>query len=299
MNTQVTNRKWIVVSAFLMICLIAYIIWFPPGQKNGETVAKVNGVSLSTNQLYDVMLASSGEQMLDTMITDELIKQESEKTGIQITETDINDQIAIIKSSFPSEEEFQQALSQYGMTLDNLKNSIKSDVLLNKIMKPQITISDDDIKTYYDGNLEALKIPEQVKASRISVATKEEADAIVADLKNGADFAAIAQAKSLDTESKDKGGDLGYVMRGSMEPVFEDAVFALKAGQISDAVQTDSGYDIITVADHKDAYTPSLEEKKEEITKKLSDEKAVELSATWLEQKKSEATVEKFLNINA
>jgi foldase protein PrsA len=298
MNTQVTNRKWIFVSSLLAICLIVYVILFPPVHKTVEPkpVAKVNGVSLNTNQLYDVMLANGGKQSLETMINEELIRQEAEKTGVQVTDSDIDKELASIKSSFPSEDEFQQALSKAGMTLEDLRTSMKSQVILKKILAPEVTVNDDAVKKYYDENLESLKVSDQVKASHITVATKEEADTILINLKNGADFAATAQEKSLDTATKDKGGDLGYITRGSLDPALEASAFALEVGHISDAVQTSSGYDIISVTDHKEAYTPTLEEKKEELHQHLVDEQVATLSSTWLEKKKSESTVENYLN---
>ncbi|MCY9669743.1 peptidylprolyl isomerase [Paenibacillus alginolyticus] len=297
------TRKW--VSSLLLLSLIAYLIVYPPLKKTDQAsaaaaaVAKVNGVNISTDQLYKAMLVSGGQQTLDSLISDELINQEAQKTGIQITDEDIQKEISSIQSSYASNDEFQQALTSYGMTLDDLKKNMKSQVLLKKILEPQITISDDEIKQYYDQNIESLKVPEQIQASHISVTTKEEADAILAELKKGTDFATLAKDKSLDTATKDTAGALGYISSGKMEATFDTTAFALAVGETSSAVQTSTGYDIIKVTDHKAAYTPTLEEKKEDIKTTLTNQKLSTLSTTWLQVKKSQSTIENYLSKSA
>jgi foldase protein PrsA len=94
---------------------------------------------------------------------------------------------------------------------------------------------------------------EQVHARHILVATQEQADAIVAQLQAGADFAALASQQSTDPGSKDKGGDLGWFGHGVMDPPFEAAAFALQPGQLSDVVHGANGYHIIQVLERDPA----------------------------------------------
>lgn len=297
MNNHIkTIRKWRWVSTLILLGMITYVLVYPPLKKTDETaVAKVNGVTISSTQLYNAMLAASGDQTLDSLISDELINQESKKSGIQVTDDDIQAEISKIQGSYGSDEAFQQALTSYGMSIDALKKNMKTQVLLKKILAPQVTITDDEIKKYYDTNLESLKNPEQVQVYHISVATKQEADTLIAELKNGGDFAALAKEKSLDTATKDKAGALGYVSKGSMDATMETAAFALAVGGTSDAIQTSTGYDIIKVTDHKKASTPTLDEKKEDIKHSLTDEKLSTLASTWLEEQKTKSTVENYL----
>jgi foldase protein PrsA len=285
-------------SLALLIALIAYIIIVPPGSKAAavETVAKVNGVEINKDQLYNALVKAGGTQTLDSMINEELVRQEGDKAGVTVTDADLEKEIATVKKSFGTEEEFQQALVTYGMTLDSLKKEMTLQVQLRKLLEPQVKITDEDVQKYYDENLETLKTPEQVRASHILVKTKEEAETILADLKNGGDFAAIATEKSQDPGSKDAGGDLNFFAKGVMEEPFETAAFATKVGELSSIVETSNGFHIIKVTDHKDAATPTLEEKKEEIKETLTTEQITTLSSTWLEEKKSAATIETFLN---
>lgn len=296
MNMQISNRKWMIASLVLLIALAAYMFMYPPVQKSAEAVAKVNGVSIGKEQLFEEMLAGGGEQALQNMIDKELIRQEAQKAGIKVTADDIEQQLDSIRNTFSSEEEFQQTLAMYNMTVEDLKKDMETQIQLRKLLEPQVKVTDADIKQYFDSNLEELKEPEQVKASHILVATEDEAKTILADLKNGADFATIAQEKSLDTASKENGGDLGFFAKGDMEEGFENAAFSLPVGSVSDPVKTESGYHIIKVTEHKEAHTPTLEEKQEEIREQLVNEQISTLSTTWLAEKTSEATIENYLD---
>ncbi|MNN29757.1 Foldase protein PrsA 2 precursor [compost metagenome] len=223
------------------------------------------------------------------------MKQESEKANIQVTDADLEKEMDQIKKSFGSDEEFAQALATYNMTLDSLKKDMHVQVQLRKLLEPQVKITDEEIKTYYDSNLDSLKTPEQVRASHILVATKEEADAVLASLQGGADFAALAKEKSTDTASKEAGGDLDFFPKGLMEEPFETAAFALKTGELSSVVETSHGFHVIKATDHKDAATPTLDEKKEEIRQTLSEQQISTLSQSWLQEKRAAASVETFL----
>jgi parvulin-like peptidyl-prolyl isomerase len=91
------------------------------------------------------------------------------------------------------------------------------------------------------------KTEEMVHARHILVATEAEATDIRNQLEHGADFATLAKAKSTDTGTKDKGGDLGWFPRGVMVPEFDQAAFSLKVGEISQPIKSQYGYHIIQV----------------------------------------------------
>jgi peptidyl-prolyl cis-trans isomerase C len=97
------------------------------------------------------------------------------------------------------------------------------------------------------------------------VATKEEADAIIAQLEAGGDFEAIAKEKSTDGAAA-QGGDLGYFGPGQMVPPFEEAAFALDVGQFSkEPVQTQFGFHVIKVEDKRTQQPPAFDQVKEQV----------------------------------
>ena len=121
----------------------------------------------------------------------------------------------------------------------------------------------DDFRTMMEGLLLREKLEEaigaelpttgeQVHARHILLQTREEADAALARLKGGEEFAAVAAELSQDTMSKEDGGDLGWFPRGQMLPEFEEAAFALQPGELSEVVETSAGFHIIQVDERED-----------------------------------------------
>ena len=144
-------------------------------------------------------------------------------------------------------------------TLEGFKTQLKDYVDgLNK----QAGLTEADLRWVYENNLYRTKVEEaitadvqnvqeQVWARHILVKTEEEAKAVLDRLNKGENFAALAQELSLDTGTKDTGGDLGWFASGKMVQAFNDAAFSLKVGEISQPVKTDYGYHIIQVLGHE------------------------------------------------
>jgi len=119
---------------------------------------------------------------------------------------------------------------------------------------------------------------DEVRASHILVETKEEADAIVAELQKGGDFAAIAKVKSKGPSGA-KGGDLGYFTKDKMVPAFANAAFALKVGDVSAPVKTGFGWHIITAVDRRQGAGPSFAKRAPELRQAMAAQIVAELLA--------------------
>lgn len=290
-----TNKLWMAVSIVLFILLagVSIFAFTKGGESKDAVVATVNGVEIGKQQLFDELIRNGGEQVLNNLINEELVKQEADKAGIQVTDDDLNKELDSFKKSLSlsSDEEFDMMLMQYGMTKDDLKKQMPMQVRLRKLLEPKTDVTEEEMKKYYDENKEMLATPEQVKASHILVSTKEESEAILAQLNTGADFAQLAKEKSIDPGSKDKGGDLDYFAKGKMVKEFEDAAFTLPVGQISNVVQTEHGFHIIKVTDKKASVTPTFEEKKNDIKETLIMQEVQELSNTWMQEIAGKANV--------
>lgn len=286
------GKGWMIASIVLAAALIIVLIK-PPFQKDDsdKAVASVNGTDITKGQLYDKLVEAGGKSTLQNLITTTLVDQEAKKANITVTDADITAEIEDLKTQFGGEEALNSALAQSSMTLDDLKAQMPLQVEIRKILEPKVTVTDDEISKYYTDNKATFSQEAEVRASHILVATKEEADAIVQQLKGGADFAALAKEKSTDTGSKDKGGDLDFFKKGDMVAEFSDAAFKLKVGETSGAVKTDYGYHIIKVTDRKEAKEYTLDEKKEEIKKTLTSQKVSEMSSTWLQDLTTKAKI--------
>lgn len=285
------SKAWIAIAAVLAIVLVVVLIKPPFGGGSNEAVATVNGVKITKDALYDELVKAGGASTVENMITQELIDQAAKEAKVTVTDEDINKEITDLQTQFGSEEALNQALAQYGMTMDSLKEDAAVQVKIRKILEPQVTVTDEQVQQYYDENKASFATPEQIRASHILVGTKEEAEDILKQLNDGADFATLAKEKSTDTQTKDNGGDLDFFAKGSMEAAFEDAAFALDVNAISGVVETSYGFHIIKKTDHKDAATPTFEEKKEEIREQLVTQQVSELSTTWMEDLRTKAKI--------
>jgi peptidyl-prolyl cis-trans isomerase C len=107
--------------------------------------------------------------------------------------------------------------------------------------------SEPRLREYYEAHRADFQARPRVRARHILTKTREEADSVRADLLAGADFAQLAVTRSADPYTRDKGGELGWISEGVMVEAFEDAVFALKAGEISAVVESSHGFHIIRV----------------------------------------------------
>src|SRR5262245_16334089 len=149
-------------------------------------------------------------------------------------------------------------------------------------MRAKVNIPAAEIERAYNNNIEQYTTPAQVRASHIllktegkeDAAVKAKAEELLKQAKAGSDFAELAKKNSEDEASAKNGGDLDYFGRGRMVPEFDQAVFAMQAGQISDLVKTQYGYHIIKLVDKKVATTRTLAEVRQQITDQLAYERA-------------------------
>lgn len=287
------GKAWMYISLGLAVILIIVLIKPPFGASSDKkAVGSVNGVAITKDNLYDAMIKLGGEQTMNNLIQEELVNQEADKAGVKITDADVDKEIDSIKKQYGTDEAFQSALQQYGMTIDMLREQTPMQLQIRKILEPQAKVTDKDIEDYFNQNKAQYDQAEQVKASHILVATKEEADAILKQLKDGADFATLAKEKSTDTGSKDNGGDLGFFGKGAMDPAFEAAAFALKVGETtSEPVKSQYGYHIIKVTDRKEAKAATLADHKDEIKEQLVRTKISDLSTNWLADLKAKSKI--------
>ena len=142
------------------------------------------------------------------------------------------------------------------------RNRLLMEALLQNVGKS--ALSDSAEHQVYDEAIKQVKNEEEVHARHILVPTEDEAKAIVAQLKGGADFATLAKEKSKDSGAAE-GGDLGYFTKDQMVPEFADVAFKLDKGQISDPVKTQFGWHVIKVEDKRVKPTPTFEQVKPQI----------------------------------
>lgn len=152
-----------------------------------------------------------------------------------------------------------------------------------------VVVTDDALRVRYEDLVQESSARKEVSARHILVQSEVEARAIIAELEAGADFAELAQARSIGPSSS-AGGDLGYFRRGEMVPEFAEAAFSMEVGDISEPVRTPFGWHVIKVEDRRTAQPPSFEE----VAGQLREELSGDVVAVILERLRGEARIERF-----
>ena len=146
-----------------------------------------------------------------------------------------------------------------------------SQAYLQRVVEKAVT--EDAIKAVYDADLQAHPPQIEIRASHILVKTEDEAKEIIKELQGGADFAKVAEEKSIDTESAKKGGDLDWFTKDTMVKEFSDAAFAMQRGDVSKVpVKTQFGWHVIKITDSRMQTPVPLDQRRDDIRKALGQE---------------------------
>jgi peptidyl-prolyl cis-trans isomerase D len=164
------------------------------------------------------------------------------------------------------------------------KRKVKYMLIDAQALRARVTVTPQEIQDAYRDSAQQYSTPEQIRASHILLKTegkkeedvRKQAEAVLAKVKAGGDFASLARQYSEDDSNKEKGGDLGLFGRGSMVPEFEQAAFALEPGQTSDLVKTSYGFHIIRLVEKRPAATKSIDEVRTQIEDQIKWERAQE-----------------------
>ena len=187
---------------------------------------------------------------------------------VEISDADIQGYYDTNITSFDTEEKVSVAYVK--LSVDDLKGDV--------------TVSDDDVSAWYEENKDQYRDEEQRRVSHILIETgddeaaaKAKAEALLAEIKGGADFATVAEESSEDSFSAENGGDLDYITPGMMDDAFDSAVFSLKnVGDVTDVVKTEFGFHIIKLTDLKPETIKPFSDVAGEIRENLITEKATD-----------------------
>lgn len=211
------------------------------------------------------------QQIFQQMITEKIILAKAEQDSIEATDEEVNRELDFrIKSlidQFGTEQKLEEV---YGMSLgkikltlrDELKKKLKTDKLKRKRFQGGIRVTDKEVRDFYNSFRDSLPpASEEFELSHIYMDRKvtdlekkmarEKAEKILDSIKNGVDFSELAIRNSDDIQSAKSGGDLGYAKKGTFVNEFEDALFSLKTGEVSDIIETEFGCHIIKLNDKK------------------------------------------------
>ncbi len=265
------------------------------------------------------------KERLDDLIATKLLLKLAETDGYKPDPVKAAEEFNKLTAQLPPEQ-LAETLAKQGMTQEAIKGRIAMGLAIQEWIEekvvPDIKVSDDDAEKFYRENQERFKKPETIRASHILIKIGEtdpekakamtaeqkkkasdelkqnalkKAQDILARLKQGEDFAKLATENSADP-SKGKGGDLGIFEKGKMPEEFDSAAFSLKPGELSDPVETESGYHIIKVTEKNESGFMPFQEVKSFLVEGLKNQKTSEIIQDKLETEKKNKKVEIFIN---
>ena len=212
--------------------------------------------------------------------------------GIKITDDKVNKRIEQLKKQFygGSDERYKKTLDQQGLTEDQAKDVIRSQIISEKLFKKvtsTVKVSDQEVKAYYNSHKSQYGQPQTREVRHILVAKKALADSLYAQLKAGANFAKLAKKYSKDPGSASNGGKL-TISKGQTVPAFDKTAFGLKKGELSKPIHTQYGYHIIqALSGVKPAQTTPLSKSVEgQIRGQLEQQRKNDVMTKWVEDKK-------------
>lgn len=285
--------------AIAAAALVLLLAGGPAAAQIVGTAAVVNGAEISNLRLerhFDEYVKGKGRNItkminpkvykklkreaLDQLIEKELLWQEAQRRGIQVSDADVAAALKEQESQYKTRDAYLRKLENAGFDEKSYADYVRREIAIQRCIEtafPPKPVTDADIHEFYVANPDKFTRPEAVRARHILIqvpagsdaATRQAARARIEDVlakarKKGADFAELARKYSEDSSAAD-GGDLGIFPRGRMVGPFEAAAFSLKAGQISGVVETEYGYHVIKVEEYFPKKLVSEDEARERV----------------------------------
>ena len=233
---------------------------------------------------------------LEMMIIDKLLQEKSEELGITINEKLLNLQLMEIYDA-KSLDELKLIMKEQNEDFDEAKEMIKNSLRIEKLISSEVfqknQVTQHEIENYEDtleDNIEVrarqilIKLPSNHDQSDFQK-LHEKATMIHDKLMNGEDFIQVSIQYS-DAQNKEEGGDFGYVRKGGMPESFEEVLFSLEDGKISEIIQSDIGFHILQVVEHR-----KIEEDPDKLRAKITKERENELLKEYIEKLKNESII--------
>jgi parvulin-like peptidyl-prolyl isomerase len=214
-------------------------------------------------------------------------EEKASKMGVNVTDKDVQKRLDQIKKQYfgGSEKKYEQQLKKQGLSDEQVRRDIKAQLISEKVFNKvtnDVKVGDAEVHGYYIQHPQLYAQPQSRDVRHILVKTKPLADRLYAQIKGGADFAALAKKYSQDPGSKTQGGKL-TVSKGQTVPQFDKVAFELKTGELSKPVHTQYGWHIIeALSNVKPRKTTPEKQVKDSIKQQLVQQKKNEAMTNWV-----------------
>ncbi len=259
-----------------------------------------------TPDRVDAMFKDKQRDLLRDMIDQQLLVQRGKDEAISV-ESDVIKRLDDVRkqNGLTSLDDLEREVEKQGISWEDYKTQIRNSLLTQEVirreMSTRIVIGHDEVQQYYDAHQKDFVRPEQVDLAEIFLDTQgkspQEIEAIeqkMTDYRNrvikGEEFSEIAKRYS-EGSTKDKGGNLGTFERGQLSKQLEDVVFTMDKGQITDVIQTKTGFEVLKILDHYQAGLQPVEKVEPEIMNRIYMNKMQPQMREYLAQLREESYV--------
>lgn len=315
--------------AFILIFFLSIIpIAFSEEQQLVDRVAAVVNKDIITQSELDMIFRPIYEQikktykghnlqgeleslrlkLLNQLIEDRLVAQEAEKLGIEVTNEELEEEMAQFKKQFPNEEAFRKEMEGSGITQAEVEKRFKERIAISKlhqaIIRGSVIVSPSEAEQYFKEHPEDFFQKEQIELWCITLRKGEEAirkgtmdegvkrkaAGLIAELKKGKNFEELAQKHSEDANAAEK-GYLGFMLHGSLIPNIDKVLFALAENSTSEILETEQAYHIFKVGKKRPASSTTFEEVRDQVNEILFRKKAHERFIGWMDDLKKRSFI--------
>ncbi len=269
---------WGVIVVLLAIIIAGFLL-------NSDTnveVARIEQYTIKQQEFLDELSRRHGTQLLQEIIERQAIQYEAQRLAIEVSDREIDKEIEKYRHNFSTEEGDFEALllNKDGITLDQLREDIRYNLLLEKLATVDVRVSDAEMEKYYQENIQQFQEQGQLKIRRILLKDQQEAVEVRQQLDGDADFSTLAMEVSVDRLTAGVGGDMGYVDNDSIyiDQDILDKALQLQVGESSQPFETYEGWNVILLEDRKEAKQYEFSEVKSLIFRELALQQAKPLN---------------------
>lgn len=256
------KRRFLIPSLCTLICLAGC-----SNQSEHNPIAHIGESVITEQELYDQLKEKAGKDVLKQMTFDLLLNK---YYSVTVEELEMSHIATLHSQGLKSEDQFNAYLKRHGLTKEEFKENIKTQLLLEKASLDEIYVSEEDLRSSYED------FRTKVRASHILVSDMLTAQEVLNKLDKGDSFADLAASYSTDQSTSQIGGDLGYFNEGFIDKEIVDTAFSLNIGEVSSPIKTEFGYHLIQTTDKgksfeemKDTLNQTLIEKRKKTIEEI------------------------------
>jgi len=258
----------------------------------------VNFMRMQLSQTYqgeqmEKKIASLEPDLMERLVEDRLILQEAKKSGIKINNDKVRARVEQIKKAYPSDNEFQAALKQQGLSQVDIETRIREQFLMYSIIemkiKSKIIINPGEVTDFYQKNIDKLFTPQEWQFQAVTVDKEDLARKVFLALRNNDDPSAVSQRYGVVVNKLN-----AYADAGQLKKEVEDIVFKLKAGEVSHPAKINDKYYIFKLDNIIAPKQESLLEAQDKIYNILLERKMQQGLTDWIEQLKKQSYIKFF-----